>query len=107
MLCTLNCTHPEYFCQECLQGHLKVEIEEKTECTCPEIGCGQEFSPSDIQRIVDKTLYERYSDIQTLNFLRSLKEFRWCKDPKCGSGQVIFLSFFLSFFSSPLFSLIF
>ena len=62
-----------------VQGTFKV--------TCPDTDCRAELDYGDIKRRAKDTVFTYYDKQLTRQMLRTLPDFRWCKNAQCGSGQ--------------------
>ncbi|CAG8576764.1 10699_t:CDS:2 [Ambispora leptoticha] len=82
------CGH-ECTCRLCVRKHIEAELNTKTAINirCPKPGCRVKLTYHDIKRLVSKETFERYDNLLLCHAIRKLKDFRWCKNPECGSGQ--------------------
>eukprot|EP00277_Geminigera_cryophila_P028141 CAMPEP_0179465270 /NCGR_PEP_ID=MMETSP0799-20121207/46876_1 /TAXON_ID=46947 /ORGANISM="Geminigera cryophila, Strain CCMP2564" /LENGTH=338 /DNA_ID=CAMNT_0021269465 /DNA_START=71 /DNA_END=1084 /DNA_ORIENTATION=- len=80
------CQH--IFCTNCITGLCEVQISEGAVqfVRCPEIGCGENLLPHDIQPLVDRDMYSRYETFTLKRALESMDDLSWC--PRC-EGAVI------------------
>lgn len=68
-----NGEEPHTFCMECLQGHIKAQLDlQKHEICCMDAsGCEAAFSRSSKKKAVDDTTFERLERVQQQNELRT------------------------------------
>ncbi|CAG8445851.1 3629_t:CDS:2 [Acaulospora morrowiae] len=87
---TSDCNHNVDICADCILGHIKEELESKgvdAPLRCPKPRCKAELTYNDVHRLASKELFTRYDRLLMISVIRKLPNFRWCKAPKCGSGQ--------------------
>jgi len=86
---TSNCNHKSNICKLCVNRHITAQLDSKRafEITCPFDGCNQKFKSHDVKKI-SKELFERFDTAMLLQALSKMPEFRWCKNPRCNSGQI-------------------
>ena len=77
-------------CQQCVNKHLEAELCNKgnMEIECLFVGCKQILGYNDVKNIARNEIMERYDRLLLHQALRSEPNFRWCKNSKCGSGQI-------------------
>ncbi|CAJ0753914.1 21402_t:CDS:2 [Entrophospora sp. SA101] len=86
---TSECKHNDA-CPVCIKRHIEAELNSKgdiVQVRCPKSRCTTELTFDDVRRLATKELFERYDTLLLRNAIRKLPDFRWCKAPKCGSGQ--------------------
>ncbi|GBB83223.1 hypothetical protein RclHR1_00100027 [Rhizophagus clarus] len=86
---TANCNHESNICKLCVKRHIKSQLDSRfdVEINCPFNGCNKKFNTDDIKNISEE-LSERISALALRQTLSMMPEFRWCKNPKCNSGQI-------------------
>ncbi|RIA99021.1 hypothetical protein C1645_718480 [Glomus cerebriforme] len=86
---TANCKHKLNICRSCVKNHITAQLDSKSveDINCPVSGCKQKFQSDDVKKI-SKELFERFDGLMVCQTLSKLPEFRWCKNPKCNSGQL-------------------
>ncbi|CAB4464665.1 hypothetical protein RhiirA5_452829 [Rhizophagus irregularis] len=89
---TADCNHELDVCKLCVDKHIQAQLESKgnIEICCPSSGCKKELQHRDIKRIASKQAFERYDKLMLTQTLSKLPEFRWCKNSRCGAGQINF-----------------
>lgn len=88
---TANCDHELNICESCVRKHIASQLDSKidVEIDCPFDECDQKLSNDEIKNISEE-LFERFDNLMLRQTLSKMPEFRWCKDPKCESGQIHF-----------------
>ncbi|RHZ56054.1 hypothetical protein Glove_406g42 [Diversispora epigaea] len=89
---TEKCTHKNDICNACVDKHISSKMEEKgdTVIYCPYDGCRKKIEFNNVKRIVTKEVFERYDTLTLRKTLQNMPEFTWCKNARCGSGQIHF-----------------
>ncbi|RIA92139.1 hypothetical protein C1645_765838 [Glomus cerebriforme] len=84
---TTKCNHR--ICHACLLKHMNYLLngKGKTNIECLTSDCHEIMEYEDIKRVADKDLFERYDHLCFRQAIRKMPDFRWCKNPTCGSGQ--------------------
>ncbi|CAG8714104.1 2494_t:CDS:2, partial [Funneliformis mosseae] len=83
------CGHDD-LCPICIKRHIEAELNTKgdiVQVRCPKSRCTTELTYEDLRRLAPKELFERYDTLLLRAAIRKLPDFRWCKAPRCGSGQ--------------------
>ncbi|KAF8319085.1 hypothetical protein DL93DRAFT_2225496 [Clavulina sp. PMI_390] len=86
---TTSCAHSPTVCTICLARHIEAEVNGKGDThnvNCP--SCRTRMQYNDIERAASKPTFVRYDMLLLRNELRSMPDFRYCKKPTCGSGQI-------------------
>ncbi|KAF8319082.1 hypothetical protein DL93DRAFT_2075402 [Clavulina sp. PMI_390] len=84
---TGSCTHPSTVCNECLRSYTASSVTSlQYEIKCPVCPCLMEHH--DVQRVATASVFARYDTLSFQRTLQSMPEFRFCKQPECGSGQI-------------------
>ncbi|CAB4375177.1 hypothetical protein RhiirA5_398985 [Rhizophagus irregularis] len=87
---TSNCNHKLNICKSCVSKHIASQLDSKIErINCPFDRCDRKFNNDDIKNISEE-LFERFDILILRQTLSKMPEFRWCKNPKCESGQIHF-----------------
>lgn len=75
-------------CTTCLSRHLDVQLNESgpNNLTCPI--CLALMSHSDVRKWASQQTFSRYDSLKTRAAVSSDPNFIWCRNPRCGSGQV-------------------
>ncbi|CAB4485368.1 hypothetical protein RhiirA5_411635 [Rhizophagus irregularis] len=89
---TANCNHELDVCKLCVGKHIQTQLESNgiIEIYCPSSDCKEEMQHEDVKRIASKKVFERYDKLTLTQMLSKLPDFRWCKNSRCGSGQINF-----------------
>ncbi|RIB19681.1 hypothetical protein C2G38_2015703 [Gigaspora rosea] len=84
---TTKCNHK--ICRACLNENLNYQLNTKgdAEIECLESSCKVLMEYEDMKRVASEDLFERYDYICLRQAIRKLEDFRWCSNPRCGSGQ--------------------
>ncbi|CAG8534555.1 2321_t:CDS:2 [Funneliformis mosseae] len=89
---TKYCSHPNDICKLCVSKHIETQLNSKGDIEgilCPfGDSCGFLIEYNDVQSIVNSSLFEQYDSLSLKQALRSMPDFRWCKNAGCGSGQI-------------------
>jgi hypothetical protein len=85
---TKRCKHPTLTCQTCVNRHIEAELNNKGNLEIPCLSCKQIMEYNDIESIARKEVMARYDRMLINNALGGDPNFRWCKNAKCGSGQI-------------------
>lgn len=87
---TKNCKHTALICQTCVNRHIEAELNNKAnlEITCLVDKCGQIMDYNDIENGASKEVMKRYDRMLVNSALGGDPNFRWCKNAKCGAGQI-------------------
>ncbi|CAI2161769.1 19385_t:CDS:2 [Funneliformis geosporum] len=89
---TKYCSHPNDICKVCVSKHIETQLNSKGDIEgilCPfGDSCGLLIEYNDVQRIVNSSLFDQYDSLSLKQALRSMPDFRWCKNAGCGSGQI-------------------
>ncbi|CAJ0755417.1 20858_t:CDS:2 [Entrophospora sp. SA101] len=87
---TNTCSHEKIICRNCIRSHIGTRLDEKGDIniTCPVTGCAQLLTYDNVKRLVRKEMFERFDLLTVRQELNSMPDFRWCKNPSCGSGQI-------------------
>ncbi|CAG8521915.1 17746_t:CDS:2 [Cetraspora pellucida] len=87
MSLTTKCNHK--VCRACINQHINQYLNTKgtTKIECFEIGCKALMEYQDMKRVASRDLVERYEHLSFREAIRQIPDFRWCKNPRCGSGQ--------------------
>ncbi|CAB4441718.1 unnamed protein product [Rhizophagus irregularis] len=87
---TKNCKHTALTCQTCVNRHIEAELNNKgnLEIICLVESCRQIMDYSDIENVARKEVMARYDRMLVNSALGGDPNFRWCKNSKCGSGQI-------------------
>ncbi|KAF8319077.1 hypothetical protein DL93DRAFT_276076 [Clavulina sp. PMI_390] len=84
---TSSCQHSPTVCMECLENFVTISIRSlQYDIRCPT--CAEPFEYADVQRVTPADIFARYDDLCTLRALQNMPNFRFCKRPGCGSGQI-------------------
>jgi len=89
LLISSVCGHND-LCSVCIKRHIEAELNTKgnvIQVRCPKSRCTTELTYNDMKRLATKDLFDRYDTLLLRSAIRQLPDFRWCKAPKCGSGQ--------------------
>lgn len=84
---TEQCDHVAGCCSRCIKSHIEAEINSKGDfsVTCPE--CKKELDHAAVKAYAADRDFQKYDTLLLRRVLRSLPDFRWCKNSTCGSGQ--------------------
>ncbi|CAG8587108.1 14705_t:CDS:2, partial [Racocetra persica] len=84
---TTKCNHK--VCRACVNQHINYHLNTKgiTKIECFELSCKALMEYQDMKRVASKDLFERYEHLSFREAIRQIPDFRWCKNPTCGSGQ--------------------
>ncbi|CAG8660154.1 9002_t:CDS:2, partial [Ambispora leptoticha] len=87
---TSGCKHPVTVCRGCVNRHVESHLTNKGSViiTCPTLGCTQQLEHHDVKRLTESEVFKRYDTFSLREALRAMPEFRWCKNARCGSGQI-------------------
>nr|CAG8651008.1 1151_t:CDS:2 [Entrophospora candida] len=84
---TGNCKHEQDICKKCFISHIKAKLD--AYINCPTLNCRERIFPNDVKRFgSNNKLYKRLDNLMLRQSLNNSAEFRWCKSPGCGSGQI-------------------
>ncbi|KAG9293823.1 hypothetical protein G9A89_019161 [Geosiphon pyriformis] len=84
-----SCVHFD-ICEICIRRQIEIEVNSKGEVikiTCPKYRCNSVLSYDDVKRLASVKIFERYDNLLLRIAISKLEDFRWCKNPECGSGQ--------------------
>ncbi|GBB83222.1 hypothetical protein RclHR1_00100026 [Rhizophagus clarus] len=86
---TANCDHELNICKLCVKKYITSQLDSKMgiEINCPFNECNEKLDHDDIKNI-SEGLFERSNELMVRQTLSMMSEFRWCKNPKCNSGQI-------------------
>ncbi|KAL2008624.1 hypothetical protein VTN00DRAFT_6818 [Thermoascus crustaceus] len=75
-------------CTTCLSHHLDVQLNESgpNHLTCPI--CLALMTYSDVRKWASQRTFSRYDSLKTRAAVSSDPNFIWCRNPRCGSGQM-------------------
>ncbi|CAG8522410.1 16537_t:CDS:2 [Dentiscutata heterogama] len=90
LVATSKCKHDKNICRGCVERHIDARLCGKGDVSiqCPFEGCKQIIEHNDVKRIVNRELFERFDTLSLRQALRIMPDFRWCKNSRCGSGQI-------------------
>ncbi|CAG8689554.1 2851_t:CDS:2, partial [Dentiscutata erythropus] len=90
LVITSKCKHSTNVCKDCVERHIETMLYEKGDVViqCPFEGCKQVIEHNDVKRIASHELFERFDILSLRQALRKVPDFRWCKNSRCGSGQI-------------------
>ncbi|CAG8549267.1 17045_t:CDS:2, partial [Racocetra fulgida] len=78
------CGHND-LCPTCIKRHIEAELNTKgSEIQVRDISFKESFNP---RKLLNAYIKIRYDTLLLRAAIRKLPDFRWCKAPKCGSGQ--------------------
>lgn len=85
---TSACAHDLAVCTPCLLSSISFTITDAdwAHPTCPQ--CPIRLSYSEIQKIVDPDILEKYCSRVFLEAISGMSDFRWCTNKNCDSGQL-------------------
>ncbi|KAK5112087.1 hypothetical protein LTR85_011668 [Meristemomyces frigidus] len=85
---TAACTHDAASCLACARSWLQTDLETYAwiKATCPE--CLEDLQHADVERLADSDTFAKYDGVLMRNLLGKDKEFRWCPNSACTSGQL-------------------
>ncbi|CAI2189420.1 5179_t:CDS:2 [Funneliformis geosporum] len=88
MSSTTKCGHKN-ICRACLNKTINYQLNTKgnVEIECLETNCKVLMEYEDMKRVASNDLFERYDHLCFRQAIRRMPDFRWCKNPNCGSGQ--------------------
>ncbi|CAG8625519.1 11597_t:CDS:2 [Ambispora gerdemannii] len=83
-----TCGHKDA-CNSCICNYIEAELKNKAtiEILCPRHKCDAQLTYQDVKRLASNEIFERYDSLLLRHSIRKLENFRWCKNPECGSGQ--------------------
>ncbi|RIA88863.1 hypothetical protein C1645_773831 [Glomus cerebriforme] len=85
---TSKCNHEMLVCNSCVEKHVSANIEKGNFQDIKCLQCIEILDYHDIKRIVNDELFQRYDVLLLRQTLSKMKDFRWCKRPNCGWGQI-------------------
>ncbi|TGO24626.1 hypothetical protein BPAE_0098g00150 [Botrytis paeoniae] len=85
-----KCEHKAHMCTSCLEQAAVVNVKSNpwNNITCPYSSCERMLEPSIVRKYLKGQLLENYNTYIEKLEIRNLRNFRWCLNPKCVSGQV-------------------
>jgi len=83
------CTHGVNVCKQCMASHVEAELNQKGDIISIKCSfCRSVLGFNDVKRAASPRVFERYDTLLLRKELQSMADFRWCKNPQCGSGQI-------------------
>jgi hypothetical protein len=58
------------------------------EITCPDNACAASVEHGDVHRLTTASVFDYYDQQLLRRALRAMPDFQWCKNSRCGAGQV-------------------
>ncbi|KAK8049573.1 hypothetical protein PG994_011303 [Apiospora phragmitis] len=83
-----TCGHQPATCRDCIGQWIASSMESVSwdRLKCPE--CSGLLSFEDVRAFADPETFERYDSLATKAALGSIRDFRWCLNPRCSAGQI-------------------
>jgi hypothetical protein len=85
-LLTLTCSHS--FCSSCLSSYLSLKILDADVRSLPCPACSDEFSPSEIAKLVPAAVFLKYERFKKTKDLEQSVFVKWCPQPDCNGYDV-------------------
>ncbi|KAE9579764.1 hypothetical protein CGMCC3_g4082 [Colletotrichum fructicola] len=77
----LNC------CFRCHDFNTAAKLDDNQEVTCPDEGCKNILTPSQVEAVARPDTFARYDKMQLQKGLDTMPCFRWCVNEHCSAGQ--------------------
>lgn len=85
---TSGCIHENAACRSCVQQWIETQHINQGWDRIKCIECPEYMAYSDILRHATNELFDRYDQLVTRAALSNEPGFVWCRNPRCGSGQI-------------------
>ncbi|KAK6841964.1 hypothetical protein PG987_002824, partial [Apiospora arundinis] len=85
---TKTCSHQPTTCGDCIGQWIASSMDSVSwdRLKCPE--CSGLLAFEDVRAFADPETFQRYDSLAAKAALTSIREFRWCLNPRCGAGQI-------------------
>ncbi|OCK77983.1 hypothetical protein K432DRAFT_302984 [Lepidopterella palustris CBS 459.81] len=86
----MNCEHEPQVCADCFKDWIASELDSKgwKDMKCPEAGCKVLLTHADVQEYAASEVYTKFDGLSAREALNDDPNFKWCRGPKCKSGQI-------------------
>ncbi|ORY60166.1 uncharacterized protein BCR38DRAFT_55222 [Pseudomassariella vexata] len=85
---TEACEHEAQTCKDCVSQWIVSSLDTVTwdRLRCPE--CPKLLRFEDVRQFASPEVFDRYDILATKAVVTEFRDFRWCLNPRCGSGQI-------------------
>ncbi|KAI0125875.1 hypothetical protein BJ170DRAFT_451566 [Xylariales sp. AK1849] len=85
---TRSCDHDPNTCKVCVAQWIVSSLDTVTwdRLKCPE--CPQLLQFQDVKAFASRELFDRYDNLAMKAVVADMRDFKWCLNPACGSGQI-------------------
>ncbi|KAK6078109.1 E3 ubiquitin-protein ligase RNF19B [Seiridium cupressi] len=86
---TKSCEHEPTTCKECVGQWISSSMDTLAwdRLKCPE--CPEILSFADVRAFAGREIFARYDTLAMKAAVASIHDFKWCLNPRCGSGQIV------------------
>lgn len=96
---TAKCVKNASVCKECIKSHLDIILTGGRLGICANItnipcccgtGCSSIFEEPDLAKILNRAQKNKWDEQALIQWTKGEKDFRWCSNPRCGNGVVVY-----------------